>query len=229
MKNTLTINASENCLCECLDRVNDGSNSIYLVIVTGDVRLPKLTLDGEEIRLQTNTENVVEVPESKFTESAVIEFNYSDSTRTGNTFTITFPDKLEGDLSIKKVDNFVYNAKYTVIGAGGATITVDDTLSLTSENPVQNKVITKKLDEVFQSVSNGKKEVASAITDKGVPTEANAAFSVMADHIRQIETGGGGDKSQIVADILVNDSVITSRDVTCTVDIEIKGEEENAD
>lgn len=218
MKNTLTINASENCLCECLDRVNDGSNSIYLVIVTGDVRLPKLTLDGEEIRLQANTENVVEVPESKFTESAVIEFNYSDSTRTGNTFTITFPDKLEGDLSIKKVDNFVYNAKYTVIGAGDTTITVDDTLSLTSENPVQNKVITKKLDEVFQSVSNGKKEVASAITDKGVPTEANATFSVMAQNIRQIKTGSIGDEDKIEIVGVLMDSLIATEPIKIELD-----------
>ena len=222
MKNTLTINASESCLCECLDRVNDGSNSIYLIVVTGDVLLPKLTLDGAEIRLQANTENVVEVPESKFATNATIEFYYSDNTHTGNTFTITFPDKLEGDLSIKKVDNFVYNAKYTVIGAGGAAITVDDTLSLVSENPVQNKVITKRLDEVFQSVSNGKKEVASAITDKGVPTEANATFIVMADHIRQIETPSPESKSQIVANVIVNDCVIVSSSINCTVDIEIK-------
>lgn len=218
MKNTLTINASENCLCECLDRVNDGSNSIYLVIVTGDVRLPKLTLDGEEIRLRTNTENVVEVPESKFVANATIEFYYSDNTHTGNTFTITFPDKLEGDLSIKKVDNFVYNAKYTVIGAGGATITVDDTLSLTSENPVQNKVITKKLDEVFQSVSNGKKEVASAITDKGVPTEANATFSVMAQNIRQIKTGSIGDEDKIEIVGVLMDSLIATEPIKIELD-----------
>lgn len=218
MKNTLTINASENCLCECLDRVNDGSNSIYLAIVTGDVRLPKLTLDGEKIRLQANTENVVEVPESKFVANATIEFYYSDNTHTGNTFTITFPDKLEGDLSIKKVDNFVYNAKYTVIGAGGATITVDDTLSLTSENPVQNKVITKKLDEVFQSVSNGKKEVASAITDKGVPTEANATFSVMAQNIRQIKTGSIGDEDKIEIVGVLMDSLIATEPIKIELD-----------
>ena len=87
---------------------------------------------------------------------------------------------------------------------------------------MQNKVITKELDKVFQSVSNGKKEVASAITDKGVPTEADATFQTMADNIRQIETGGGGDKSQIVADVLVNDAVIVSRNTICTVEIEIK-------
>lgn len=32
-------------------------------------------------------------------------------------------------------------------GGGGGTITVDDFLSLTSENPVQNKIITEALNE----------------------------------------------------------------------------------
>lgn len=46
--------------------------------------------------------------------------------------------------------------------------------------------------EVFQSVSDGKGLVASAITDKGILTDATAAFEVMADNIRQIESGGSG-------------------------------------
>ena len=46
-------------------------------------------------------------------------------------------------------------------------ITVDAELNSTSENPVQNKVINAKLDEVFQSVSNGKTRIETAITDMG--------------------------------------------------------------
>lgn len=49
-----------------------------------------------------------------------------------------------------------------------------------------------KVTECFQSVSNGKKLVASAITDKGIPTEATAAFSVIAENVGKIQTGGGG-------------------------------------
>ena len=46
-------------------------------------------------------------------------------------------------------------------------ITVDNELNSTSENPIQNKVINAKLDEVFQSVSNGKSLLETAITDMG--------------------------------------------------------------
>lgn len=75
-------------------------------------------------------------------------------------------------------------------------ITVDSELSETSENPVQNKVITAKLDEVFQFVSDGKELIASAITDMGVNTDAEATFEVMAENIRAIQTGGGNSSTK---------------------------------
>ena len=74
-------------------------------------------------------------------------------------------------------------------GGGGSTITIDSELSLESTNPVQNKVITEKLNEVFQSVSDGKSKVAAAITDKGVSTAADATFDIMAENIKKIDGG----------------------------------------
>ncbi len=42
------------------------------------------------------------------------------------------------------------------------------------------------VDQLFTSVSNGKAQVASAITDKGVATAEDAAFATMAENIRNI-------------------------------------------
>lgn len=47
------------------------------------------------------------------------------------------------------------------------------------------------MDNLFQSVSNGKAQIAGAITDKGVTTSANDSFSTMATNIRAISSGGG--------------------------------------
>ncbi len=47
-----------------------------------------------------------------------------------------------------------------------------------------------KYDELFQSVSDGKKKVAGAITDKGVTTSATATFDTMATNIKKIDSGG---------------------------------------
>lgn len=59
------------------------------------------------------------------------------------------------------------------------------------------------LEELFTSVSDGKSLIASAITDKGVATAEDAAFAQMAEHIRQIPTGGdASDATATPGDIL---------------------------
>ena len=69
-------------------------------------------------------------------------------------------------------------------------IDVDTAINAESVNPVANNVIASKfneidgrLDEVFQSVSDGKGKVAAAITDKGIETAADATFETMATNI----------------------------------------------
>lgn len=68
---------------------------------------------------------------------------------------------------------------------------------LATKEEVQGNVESGKLvdalviKEVFQSVSDGKGAIASAITDKGVQTDAEDTFAVMAENIGQISTGDG--------------------------------------
>ncbi|MGG2110193.1 hypothetical protein ABFY60_06695 [Lysinibacillus pakistanensis] len=45
------------------------------------------------------------------------------------------------------------------------------------------------IQQLFTSVSNGKSQVANAITQKGVPTSPDAEFATMANNIGQIQTG----------------------------------------
>ena len=49
-----------------------------------------------------------------------------------------------------------------------------------------------QINQLFQSVSNGKQSIASAITDKGVQAEATDSFSLLAQKILAIPTSGGG-------------------------------------
>lgn len=48
-----------------------------------------------------------------------------------------------------------------------------------------------KTKELFQYVGNGKQLIASAITDKGIQTEATSEFSVTANNIKSISSSGG--------------------------------------
>ena len=49
--------------------------------------------------------------------------------------------------------------------------------------------IKERIDGVTENVTDGKQDIASAITEKGVETTSSATFSVMADNIRAIESG----------------------------------------
>ena len=51
--------------------------------------------------------------------------------------------------------------------------------------------IKQRIDGVTENVTDGKQDIASAITDKGVSTSSSATFSTMADNIRAIEAGAG--------------------------------------
>ena len=55
---------------------------------------------------------------------------------------------------------------------------------LTSLSTTNKTSVVEALNETFQSVSNGKAAVASAITDKGVTTASDATFATMAGNIR---------------------------------------------
>ena len=85
----------------------------------------------------------------------------------------------------------------------GQTPTVQASAEMTSyNNDNTSSVITADnvqgaIDQLFTSVSNGKSQIASAITGMGVSTSANDSFAQMATNIGNIETGY--DTSQVTA------------------------------
>ena len=53
------------------------------------------------------------------------------------------------------------------------------------------KTVVPAINELKNSVSDGKTLVANAITEKGVATESTDSFATMAENISNIESGGG--------------------------------------
>ena len=61
--------------------------------------------------------------------------------------------------------------------------------SLENVNVTQPKSFVDLVTQVKKSVSDGKSKVASAITDKGVATEATDTFDTIAENVGKIQTG----------------------------------------
>ena len=107
--------------------------------------------------------------------------------------------------------------KLAGIATGANKTIVDSALDASSENPVQNKVIAGEINTLKKSVSDGKTLVATAITDKGVQTAADATFAVMAENISQIETGGGELHGAIIS-VSTEEETLIGKEVTLSKD-----------
>lgn len=69
-----------------------------------------------------------------------------------------------------------------------------------SDNPVTSKAVLAKFEELKKAVSDGKKLVASAITEKGVSTATENTFTEMASNILAISTGGDNSFKIVISE-----------------------------
>ena len=126
--------------------MSDTIKNVRLKDKDGNILHPEITVDTE---LNSTSENPVQNKVVKAAlDAAYNPTNKEDLNKIGH----------------DEKGNLTYNE---VVVGGSSSITVDAELNSTSENPVQNKVINAKLDEVFQSVSNSNTRIETAITDMG--------------------------------------------------------------
>lgn len=83
---------------------------------------------------------------------------------------------------------------YVIIGQGGIPVPTEiDAEDVNFDNTwtsMQSDNVQDAIEEVFQSVSNGKELIADAITDKGVSTSASDSFQTMAENIDSLTVWG---------------------------------------
>ena len=90
-------------------------------------------------------------------------------------------DKLVSGTNIKTINNqsLLGSGNISIEGGGGSTIVVDDALSDTSENPVQNKVITARVTSIETSLAS--KANASDIPTKVSQLENDSTYQTKAN------------------------------------------------
>ena len=103
--------------------------------------------------------------EGDFKVSQNIEMNYFN----GNEYEVLYPT-----VSLTNTVNS--------LSATNVSYSNSNTSSIITSNQVQGAI-----DDLFQSVSDGKSRIAEAITDKGVSTSSSASFATMARNIKKIE------------------------------------------
>lgn len=120
MKNTVTINTIKHCVCDCIDAVCDGSNSIYLHFIVDKEGMVEFS-NGSSIKV-TPADNVIAVPQSWYLD-ADLSFIFSNDDHASNEFTIKKPTSTTGNMTISMVDNFVYQVKFkdSSSGSGGGS------------------------------------------------------------------------------------------------------------
>lgn len=87
-----------------------------------------------------------------------------------------------------EVEKFNINGVPIDVVDSGARKLINDVSKSVKNVDKKVDVVAERVEDCFQSVSNGKRLIAEAITDKGVTTSATDTFEVMANNIKKITT-----------------------------------------
>lgn len=111
-------------------------------------------------------------------------------------------------------------------GGGGATITIDSDFSETSENPLQNKVITLEINHISSDIETAKADlisIDSRLTEVENITDTNIEdITSLETRVTNLENGGGG----VVTGISYRDSVLYSNKTISLVESSTVGANE---
>lgn len=107
MKNAIIIDAKNNCSCDLVSIVDDGTNSLFLEIHSDVSENPILEIDGLDIEINKNI-FLYEIDSSYWVGTGTLQFRIVDYSHAGNYFSITKIDDVTGNVYLTRVDNFNY-------------------------------------------------------------------------------------------------------------------------
>ena len=182
---------------ETLDTLKEVADAIEENETIVDALNAAIGTKANQAELNTHTGNntihITSAEKNKLNGIAAGANNYtlpvSSSTVLGGVKTGANITNSSGTISITK-QNVVAALGYTPGTSSATPVSVDNALSDTSTNPVQNKVIHTALTAINtelaaakKSVADGKSSVASALTTQGVNTAATATFATLATNL----------------------------------------------
>ena len=167
---------------------NDKDTTVIDFEITKDAGFDDISLANINVHINYNNvnadtnENVTDVYDAQDWEgdSYIIKFSW----RLGSNASV-YAGKCYFQIVITATDE-----NDVIIRQWSSTIcSIEVVRSLEDVNVTQPKSFVDFVTQVKKSVSDGKSKVASAITEKGVSTEATDTFDTMAENIRKISSG----------------------------------------
>ena len=107
---------------------------------------------------------------------------------------------IPGSTQDQIVDTLTSNSTTTALSANQGRV-LNEKIGDLDNLETNEKTIVEAINELFQDVDNGKTTLASAITDKGIETPADATFEDMANNIRNIESDGNAKLQELTSDV----------------------------
>ena len=167
---------------------NDKDTTIIDFEITKDAGFDDISLANINVHINYNNvnadtnENVTDVYDAQDWEgdSYIVKFSW----RLGSNASV-YAGKCYFQIVITATDeNDVIIRQWS-----SAVCSIEVVRSLEDVNVTQPKSFVDLVTQVKKSVSDGKSKVASAITDKGISTEATDTFDTMTENIRKISSG----------------------------------------
>lgn len=106
--------------------------------------------------------------------------------------TFTMEDNTDGTITLMPSEGTIIEPGTPIIAANMNNI----------EDGIEEAL--SRANAAFQSASEGKQQIATAITGKGVPATGSDTFPLLASKIGQIETDKTGDATAVAGDILLS-------------------------
>lgn len=110
MRNVLIINAKNNCICELLSNINDGSNSFVLDVKADLSKNPYIEINSTKVPI-TSKDFELEIASDLYVGTGVLKFRIVDDAHTGDYFQISKVANLNGNLFLKQNSNFIYDLR----------------------------------------------------------------------------------------------------------------------
>lgn len=107
MKNTIVIDAINNCICDLVSTVDNGDNRVFIEIRADTSLNPKLEIESEQIVI-TGNPFICEIGPAYYVGTASLQFRIVDNDHTGDYFQITRIAKVDGNLFLSQKSNFSY-------------------------------------------------------------------------------------------------------------------------